>query len=45
MDGIVYCISYSELAFILAIVAVNMLTLVAMCIMTKRQCVRDGFMS
>ena len=45
MDDIVYCISYSELAFILAIGAVNMLTLVAMCFMTRRQCVRDGFLS
>ena len=42
---IVYCISYTEFAFILAIVTVNMLTLVAMCFMTRRQCVRDGFLS
>ena len=45
MDDIVYCISYTEFAFILAIVTVNMLTLVAMCFMTRRQCVRDGFLS
>ena len=45
MDDIVYCISYTEFAFILAIATVNMLTLVAMCIMTRRQCVRDGFLS
>ena len=45
MDDIIYCISYSKLAFILAIVTVNMLTLVAMCFMTRRQCVRDGFLS
>ena len=45
MDDIVYCISYMEFAFLLAIATVNMLTLVAMCFMTRRQCVRDGFLS
>ena len=45
MDKVVYCLLYFELAFILAIAAVNMLTLVAMCIMTRRQCVKDGCMS
>ena len=45
MDEIAYCISYFELVFILAIAAVNMLTLLAMCIMTRRQCVKDGDMS
>ena len=45
MDKIAYCLSYSELAFILAIAAINMLTLLAMCIMTRRQCIKDGCMS
>ena len=45
MDEVTYCISYFELAIILAIAAVNMLTLLAMCIMTRRQCVKDGCMS
>ena len=44
MDKVAYCISYFELAFILAIAAVNMLTLLAMCIMTRRECVKDGYM-
>ena len=42
MDKIVCCLSYSELALILAI---NMLTLLAVCIMTRRQCIKDGCMS
>ena len=45
MDEIAYCLSYFELAFILAIAAINMLTLLAMCIMTRRQCIKDGYMS
>ena len=45
MDEIAYCLSYFELAFILAIAAINMLTLLAMCIMTRRQCIKDGCMS
>ena len=45
MDNVFYCIYYTEFAFLLAIATVNMLTLVAMCFMTRRQCVRDGFLS
>ena len=45
MDKIAYCLSYSELALILAIAAINMLTLLAICIMTRRQCIKDGCMS
>ena len=45
MDKIAYCLSYSELALILAIAAINMLTLLAVCIMTRRQCIKDGCMS
>ena len=45
MDKITYCLSYSELALILAIAAINMLTLLAVCIMTRRQCIKDGCMS
>ena len=45
MDDIAYCLSYSELALILATAAINMLTLLAVCIMTRRQCIKDGSMS
>ena len=45
MDKIAYCLSYSELVLILAIAAINMLTLLAVCIMTRRQCIKDGCMS
>ena len=45
MDKIAYCLSYSELALILAIAAINMLTLLAVCIMTRRQCIKDGCIS
>ena len=45
MDDVFYCISHTEFAFLFTIVTVNMLTLVVMCFMTRRQCVRDGFLS
>ena len=45
MDKIAYCLSYSELALILAIAAINMLTLLAICIINRRQCIKDGCMS
>ena len=45
MDDVFYCISYTEFALLLATATVNMLTLVVMCFMTRRQCVRDGFLS
>ena len=45
LDDVFYCISYTEFAFLLATATVNMLTLVVMCFMTRRQYVRDGFLS
>ena len=45
MDDIAYCLSYSELAIILATAAMNMLTFLALCIMTRKQCIKDGCMS
>ena len=45
MDDIIYCISTREFVFLLAIAAINMLSLVVMCYITRRQCVRDGFLT
>ena len=45
MDDIFYCISTREFVFLLAIAAINMLSLVVMCYITRRQCVRDGFLT
>ena len=42
MDDIAYCLSYSELAIILAMAAMNVLVFLALCIMTRRNCVKDG---
>ena len=42
MDDTAYCLSYSELGFILAAAAMNLLVLLALCIMTRRNCVKDG---
>ena len=42
MDDTAYCLSYLELGFILAAAAMNLLLFLAICIMTRRNCVRDG---
>ena len=44
MDDTFYCLSYMEFAFLLATMTVNMLTLVIMCFLTKKQCAKDGFL-
>ena len=45
MDDTFYCLSYMEFAFLLATMAVNMLTLIFMCFLTKKQCAKDGLLS
>ena len=45
MDDTFYCISYMEFALLLATMTVNMLTLVIMCFLTRKQCAKDGFIS
>ena len=42
MDDTAYCLSYLELGFILAAAAMNLLVFLALCIMTRRNCVKDG---
>ena len=42
MDDTAYCLSYLELGFILAAAAMNLLLFLAICIMTWKNCVRDG---
>ena len=42
MDDTAYCLFYSELGFILAAAAMNILVFLALCIMTRRNCVKDG---
>ena len=42
MDDTAYCLSYSKLGFILAAAAMNILVFLALCIMTRRNCVKDG---
>ena len=44
-DTIIYCISTREFIFLWAIAALNMLSLSVMCYVTRRQCVRDGFLT
>ena len=43
MKDTFYCLSYMEFAFLLATMTVNMLTLVIMCFLTKKQCAMDEF--
>ena len=45
MEDIIYCISTKEFIFFLAIAALNMLSLLVMCYVTRRQCVRGGFLA
>ena len=45
MEDIIYCISTKEFIFFWAIAALNMLSLLVMCYVTRRQCVWDGFLT
>ena len=45
MEDIIYCISTKEFIFFWAIAALNMLSLLVMCYVTRRQCVRGGFLA
>ena len=42
MEDIVYCISTKEFMFFWAVVALNLLSVLVMCYVTRRQCVGEG---